>query len=960
MRLAGCMFDFGSANERQKEAIQSTEGPVLLIAGPGSGKTFTLVKRIAYLVRERRVPPGQIMAVTFTEKAARELTTRISDEFLQHGETVDLHEMYIGTFHAVCLRLMKEYGDQQEHSRSSRILDTFEQTYLVYRNLARFQRLGGYDECISSNRSRWRQAQEICRIAGQLCEEMVDAGAMCMDPDEDMRFLGRLVLLYKDLLKENNAVDFASIQTRVLELFQEHPDALNAVRDSIRYIMVDEYQDTNYIQEQLVFLFSGESQNICVVGDDDQGMYRFRGATIRNILEFPNQFKYRPCKQIELDVNYRSKSDIIRFYSRWMEQGSEQNFFRWGDYRYEKHLKACEKNDSNGKYVYRCGGSAEAEKQEVLALIRKLQIDGNIENLNQIAFLFRSVKSAEAKDMAEFLENNGIPVYSPRSQMFFERNEVRQILGCMMICFPSYRKDVRENTFNIPISDGLREYYYECLKKAAGLIKQDRDLKEYVETASGYLANPGTRDFGLLDLFYQLLSFEPFAGLLRMEPSEGAYATRPARNLSEISRMISQFCFLYNMHVVTEKNMIRLPESFFNSFLKAHYLDGVGEYEDNSEFAPDGCVSFMTIHQSKGLEFPVVITGSIGGAPKGGSDPLMQMVEMRYFKRRPYEPLEDIKYFDFWRLYYTAFSRARNFLVLAQRKMPGNYFGPILENIPKTDEFYSPGERFGYVKPAFFKKVYSFTSHISVYEECPSQYKYYREYEFARNRMFQISLGTLVHATLEDLNRCAMADRLDDVNADKIREWFYLNYHTMREETGYFLTENQQEKALEQVFRYYRHRKEELGRVWKAEEEISLVLPGYILRGVVDLVEGRGDTVEIVDYKTGPKPDIAREPHRLDQYKKQLDIYAYLIRQRYGKTVSRMHLYYTSTMVGDPLITFEYREEDIQKTIREFTRTVEAIENKKFTDKARNDENCVYCDLKFVCGKYSVKEAFDE
>ena len=155
---------------------------------------------------------------------------------------------------------------------------------------------------------------------------------------------------------------------------------------------------------------------------------------------------------------------------------------------------------------------------------------------------------------------------------------------------------------------------------------------------------------------------------------------------------------------------------------------------------------------------------------------------------------------------------------------------------------------------------------------------------------------------------------------------------------------------MDQVIRYYRHRKSELGRVWKSEEEINLVLPEYILQGIIDLVEGDENTVEIVDYKTGPKPDISK-PERVAHYKKQLEIYAYLIEKRYNKKVSRMHLYYTSTMEGNPVISFEWSRDAVDETINEITQTVRNIENKKFDRTVQNSYACRFCDMRYVCGR---------
>ena len=397
-------------------------------------------------------------------------------------------------------------------------------------------------------------------------------------------------------------------------------------------------------------------------------------------------------------------------------------------------------------------------------------------------------------------------------------------------------------------------------------------------------------------------------------------------------------------------NKIAMPEEWFNLYLRYMYIDGVGEYEDESEYAPSGCVSFMTIHQSKGLEFPVVVVGSLGKSPRRKSDPLLYSAESRFFNREPYEPIADIKYFDFWRLYYVAFSRAQNLLVLATKKEKNKYFENHIKHIPHIGEFNS-GEAFDNVKKVNYKRVYSFTSHIAVYDGCPNQYKLYKEYAFAQNKMFHTSVGSLVHATLEDMNKCIIAGQSERVNEEAITEWFYMNYQSMQEQTGYYLTEEQQDNALSQVIRYYQHRKDELGRVWRAEEEINLVLPEYILQGVIDLVEGKDETVEIVDYKTGSKPDIEGHPERVEHYKKQLEIYAYLIEKRYGKQVRKMHLYYTSTVEGNPLISFEWSRDAIDSTVEEITQTVHNIENKQFEGMVQNSYACRFCDMKYVCGK---------
>ena len=944
------MPDPSQVNTDQQKAVTTTEGPVLIIAGPGTGKTFTLVKRIAYLVLEKRVAPSEIMVVTFTEKAARELLTRISDEFLNSNATVNINEMYIGTFHAVCLRLLKENSEYSENERPARMMDAFEQTYLVCRNIDQFNCFPGFSNVFSTG-SRWRAAGEICRYVNQIMEELVDVEALLADEDPNMQLLGKVTTRYLELLDRNAVMDFSSIQTKTYRMLTEHPAVLERIRDSIQYFMVDEYQDTNYIQEQLVFLLAGDRKNICVVGDDDQGMYRFRGATIRNILEFPSKFSDGECEIIHLNRNYRSEPDIIHFYNQWMENAEGVNLFNWDKYRYPKQIEAAKTGAVSDAAVFACGGSDESECEEILSTIQSLVKNGNISDYNQVACLSRSVKSAEVIRLGAYLEKNGIPVYSPRSDMFFERTEIKQILGSLMLCFPSYLKDLKENNFTSNgLPDRLRDYYIACIKEAGLIYKANVDLHEFIQkTTEDIQKFSPDNDTGILDVFYCLISLMPFREYMSADLRDNVLLVRAARNLSEISRLLSRFSHLHGMHSITSVNRISFPEELFNVFFRYLFLNGLGEYEDASEYAPSGCVSFMTIHQSKGLEFPVVIVGSLGSGPRNSFDHLMSNLEEKFFHRPPYEPTSNIRFFDFWRIYYTAFSRAQNLLVLARGKRLNGVFRSYVQCLPDIRKFQSE-QAFADIKNINFKRMYSFTSHISIYDGCPTQYKFYKEYGFAQNRMFHTSLGSLVHATLEDMNKNIIAGHIDRVNEESIREWFVLNYQSMQETTGYYLTDEQQEKALSQVLRYYNHRKDELGRVWKAEEEINLVLPEFILQGVIDLVEGLDDTVEIVDYKTGPKPDVENHPERVEHYRRQLEIYAYLIEKRFEKKISRMHLYYTSTLEGDPLISFDWNRREVDQTISDISNTVENIEAKRFEQKAQNAYACKYCDMRYICG----------
>lgn len=276
-------FDFTNTNDQQKDAITTTDGPLLITAGPGTGKTHTLVQRAIYLIQELGIKPEEIFIATFTEKAAKELITRITNELASKDISLNVNEMYVGTFHSICLRIIKEHLEFTRFKKNYRMLDSFDQQYMVFQNLNAFKGIKNLDGVIKSK--GWGMAGEICEYANNLSEELVSPDDLRKDKDPLVVALGDMLAIYQTILTQENLIDFSTIQTECYRLLKENPDILSDIQDKIKYIMVDEYQDTNYIQEQIVFLLADKHKNICVVGDDDQGLYRFRGATIRNILE---------------------------------------------------------------------------------------------------------------------------------------------------------------------------------------------------------------------------------------------------------------------------------------------------------------------------------------------------------------------------------------------------------------------------------------------------------------------------------------------------------------------------------------------------------------------------------------------------------------------------------------------------------------------------------------------------
>lgn len=958
------MFDFGNANEGQRKAIAAADGPVLITAGPGTGKTYTLVQRAIYLIEECGVKPESIFIATFTEKAAKELITRITNELSDRGIVANINEMYIGTFHSLCLRILKEHLEFTRLRRNYRLLDAFDQQYMVFQNIYRFRNIPEVEIALPNGGS-WKQAEAICNHVNNLSEELVTPDELMTDSDLSIAALGRMLKEYRDLLTESNLMDFSSIQIEAFHLLQDNAEILEELRSKVTHIMVDEYQDTNFIQEQLVFLLAGDRKNICVVGDDDQGLYRFRGATIRNILEFPQKFAEGECRIIPMVINYRSNSDIVDFYNEWMATTDGAKFkFRWENYRYDKRIEPHEKTTLHSPAAVKLAGVDDTDEwhKKILCFINDLKASGKLTDYNQIAFLFNSVKHSRVTALARFLEENHINVYSPRSDMFFQRDEIRLALGCLMLMFPRYIQGLENGDYTFLQPEHLT-YYRNCIMTANEYLTKPENaelLKWIRRRGKVHVGLTGATDYAYCGLMYQLFEFQPFAGILDTEMDVGVVDIRPARNIAKLTQIIGKFEYLHRVDVLDageyrgKRRIDQNTEMLFNLYLRLLFDGGITEYEDDSEYAPSGCVSFLTIHQSKGMEFPIVLVDSLANVPRKNTNDLMMQIEDRYFKRPAFEPYEVTKFFDFWRLYYTAFSRAQDLLILTcceDKRTPSNYFKDIYGELQSVD---SPGfdiREFDFkpIKDVNIKNTYSFTSHITVYETCALQYKFYKELEFQPVRANAMLFGTLVHETIEDIHRAALRHQEQTITEENVSRWFDSNYVSLTKTEHTYLAGPQREAALKQVLRYVDRQHGDWSQIQQAEVDVSLVKPDYIIEGKIDLIKGEGDTVEIVDFKAERKPDMEKMRARLEQYRRQLYIYAHLVEERTGQKVSKMHLYYTGEDDGVPTITYPYTKSAVEGTMAVFDDTVKKIMKKDFRRCAEDPKVCNACDFRFYC-----------
>ena len=945
------------------DAINHVNGPELIIAGPGTGKTFTLVKRIENLILNHHIDPNKILIATFTEKAAKELVTRLTNLFTDSSNMPNLNEMYIGTFHSICLRILKENIEFSRLKKNYRVLDGFDQKFTVFRNISKFRKITNYQLVVGENTSSaMYQAEIITKYVNTLSEELVDIEQLKTDPSPKMKALGEIIETYRTITTQQNVLDFSSIQVETFNLLNNHAEVLNKIQKQIEYLMIDEYQDTNFIQEKLVFLLAGEKKNICVVGDDEQSLYRFRGATVRNILEFPDKFP-EGCATYHLNTNFRSTHQIVDFYNHWMTSTKGKDFtFDWGKYRFQKNITAEAHQNDGALSVTKLANKSDIENwyKKILDTIKKLKDSRKLTDYNQIAFLFKSVKHPYVIGLANYLENNGINVYSPRSALFFERDEVRLAIGCLLLMFPNYVTNMEKGEYKYLHEEHIL-FYMGCMKTASDVLTLDpsnKDLAKWIIAKGKIHCNlEKNTDYSITGLIYQLFQFNAFKKILNTDSQDlnCTYKSRAVRNLALLTQILGKYEYLNNISVLTVDYVKKNVEDLFNLYLRLLFDGGISEYEDDSEYAPSGCISFLTIHQSKGMEFPIVFVDSLKAIPRKQFSDFDVELEDQFFEKSAFEPYEYIKFFDFWRLYYTAFSRAQDLLILTcniDNQTPSKYFEDVFYSLPDIN---SPQYDFNKlclhtVKPVNIKPAFAFTSHISVYETCGLQYKFFKELEFQPVRAGAMVFGRLVHETIEDIHKAALRGESQIINEENITGWFNTNYESITLAEHSYLSESQRSVALRQVISYA-NRQKDWSIIKEAEVDVSFVRPDYIIEGKVDLITGKDNTVEIVDFKSEQKPDVNFDNERLEHYRRQLNIYAYLVEQRTGHKVSKMHLYYTGEESSNPRISFPYTKTAIEGTIAAFDDTAKRIMKKDFNHCASDSKTCKNCDFRFYCEK---------
>lgn len=947
-------------NPQQQRIVAHDEGPLLVIAGPGSGKTRSLILRAMNLLLLNKAQPEQLVLCTYTEKAANEMQHRFMALAKQVGYTEDLSQLRIGTIHSICNRLITKYRHYTSLGNNYQQLDEFEQRFFIFQHLDKLvtrDTLTVFKEKWSQG-SNWEIAKKLQEYFDKIIEELLDTTNMKQKGELFHRCLAHTYIAYKKCLIENNCVSFAALLKITYDLLH-NPGIASEIIQGVRYVFVDEYQDTNHIQEQIVLKLASATHNICVIGDEDQALYRFRGATVRNILDFEETIAKQTavtCTKITLTTNYRSHTEIVERYDRWMCSGIWQSKPDEPIFRTPKTIEV----DSTKEYadypavISIHGIDAQNEAEQFADCVLFLKEQGIIEDYSDVALLLHSVQSDHSGPYRDALANRNIPAFCPRARAYFEQEEILLLIACFAFLFDYMGEEDNLLIAEQPFAEYIQERCLTTLDVYAASHALTITLQEMKAQIAQLLDNPEDSTLpNLADFFYRLLAIEPFVIFAQNE--------RQLRNIVIFSKMLQTFQKFYGYKNDVANTIDIIRTTFFHPFLRLYENSGFNEYEDREQPFLRGHVQIMTIHQAKGLEFPIVVVGSLN-EKRTGSHKIDRDLQTWY--KRQAEPEARIPHFDMMRLYYVAFSRAEKLLILTDNKLKPSqvYFTEIQERLPTWPYIQHELLTIPSTKPklpSVIKKRYSFTGHIQIYETCPRQYQYFREYEFQPAHAKEVFLGLLVHQTLEDIHKIALHDGVDTLNAqliharlEKVYKWLLCTYEQPLDEMAI------KESTFVQVYNYVRQNRREMLSLVDTEVPISAEQDGYILTGRIDLLMQRDNCLELLDFKTGPRPKT--DDLRLIDYERQLYLYASVLEKQYKLPPARLLLYWTEEEYKqDALMVFYYQPERAAQLARTFASIVDSIKAKDFLIKEVPAEHvCKGCDIQHICIKEGVVKPF--
>lgn len=932
-------------NKAQEQAVRHTGGPLLIVAGAGTGKTTVITQRIKYLIQEQKAEPQTIVAATFTQKSAEEMLSRL-DLIMPLG----YQEPWIGTFHRLCDRILRYDGLEIGLNPGFEVLNGADQWMFIKEHLFElglnyYLPLGNPSKFISALGQFFSRLQDE-DVSLEEMEKLVDgkevAAVEAAEVKEAVRIeeLYRAYKNYQALKHQAGVYDFGDLIGLTVKLFRERSNILKRYRRQFKYLHVDEFQDTNYAQFELIKLLAPpkEEPELIVVGDDDQSIYKFRGASVANILEFKEI--YLKAKEVVLTENYRSSQEILNASYRMIQNNNPDRLE--SKLKIIKRLKAV-KGNKGKKPVVKWFGKESGEVEWIVQEIARLIQSGLA--FRDVAVLARA--NSQLEPVAAALKRARIPYQLVSNRGLYDQEEVKQLMMLLRVLADpedslALFQVLSSGPFNLPPQE-----LYEKLSRSRG---QQRTLyQELLEHGS----RPAKKALNNLSKYRELSVDYSTVELLARFVTEEGYL-KPYIEAESVEHQLK----IQNVSLFFEKVKqfeVGAKDRSLLGFLTA--LEALMEAGDNpgqAQIEDVDTVSLMTVHAAKGLEFEAVFMTNLvaGRFPSiNRKDP----IEMPEELIKETLPLGDEHIQEERRLFYVGLTRAKSRLYLTaaedygglrKRKLSGfvTETNLAVEEATETEQLSLLNPPKEPVKPLDLKPINSSWqstsfSQIDTFLTCPLKFKYRYLLRLPGTPSHALAFGETVHKTLHDFHRQKMQGR------EMEAEVFLNLYRRYFIETGYESAEHKKarfEAGLAAMKRYYREQGKLFGEPVYLEQQFQLKLGGgKKLTGKIDRIDRFEDGYLLVDYKTGQE-----KSQRQAEKDGQLTIYALAAKEALGISLASLNLHFVET--GTTLST-ERTEKQLKAAREKLEGQIELMAKSDYPAKPGYPYPCKFCEYRFIC-----------
>lgn len=952
-----------TANEEQKEAIEYRKGPSLIIAGAGTGKTRVIVEKIAYLIRNNLAKPEDILALTFTEKAASEMEKRV-DEILPYG----YFQMWISTFHAFADQILKEEAHHIGISADFRLMTEAESLLFLRKHLF-LLRLDYFRPLGNPNKFLKALNQHFSRLKDEniLPEEYLTWAKKTSADQEQHLELAHTYNTYQKIKMKENVADFSDLMYYLLRLLQKRPGVLKKFQTRFRHVLVDEFQDTNIAQYHLIKLLCPPLNNpfLTVVGDDSQAIYKFRGASISNILTFMED--YPNAKQITLRKNYRSNQNVLDAAYRLIKNNDPDTLE--AKLGISKSLIA-QKEDKKNSVRFFIADTGENEADTVADEIIKLRSAGYA--FSDCAILVRANNHADA--FSRSLQRRGIPYQFLGPGMLFKQPEVKDLVAYLKFLnnvedSVSLYRVISMDIFGIDVRD-IHVILAFAKKINAPLFYAIEFCLSIAEIQKEYLPAIQDSTKNKLQSIYDMTKIH----LTRMKKETAGYI---------LYDFLEKTAYLHKLAAYKtereEKTALNISKFFtkLKSFENTHedasvsavvdYIDmsmELGESPASAEIDMDtyDAVHILTVHSAKGLEFPVVFLVNLtqGRFPTYGkkeSIPLHEELIKEILPQGDYHLQEER------RLFYVGVTRAQDIVYLSaaqkygegkrERKISPFVYETLSEDIVKKNLNIKKEEKiqlamFDFKKteePVVKKHIPIHTlsfSQIDTYETCPLQYKYRYVLKIPTPASHAASFGETIHKTLQKFYQEILSGGKPDgkhLTALFHESWIPFGYQDKQHE------QTRKKKGEEMLALFFKTFHNPHVRIIALEKPFKIKIDAdTAITGKIDRVDAKpGGEIEIIDYKTGKKPDEKKLKNSL-----QLSLYALAAEDArlFGKKPEQTTLtfYYLDTMES---FSMKKTDEDMTTVKEHVLEAADSIRSDSFEPIV--GPQCDFCPFRMIC-----------